>query len=303
MQNVTEDRELYIGGSDAPVIMNLSPFKTRWELLQEKAGIKEPDFTGNKYTEYGNIMEPKIREYVNGKLLADFIEDKTIDGDLRYHADGHDLGTNQMLEIKTTSHVSENINGYKHYLVQLLLGMKMNKSETGWLAVYERPEDFDEEFNKERLCLFKVEFSEYTELVKEIDYYIQAFREDLAKLRENPFLTEEELMPNELVELANKVVAFEDQLTEYKRIENECKKFKENLKLTMELYGLKSWKTNSGHTITLVPDGEDKEEMVLDMDSLKSDLPELFKPAFDGGYMVTRIKKGRAGYVRITQPK
>ena len=29
MQNVTEDRNKYIGGSDIPVIMGISPFKKR----------------------------------------------------------------------------------------------------------------------------------------------------------------------------------------------------------------------------------------------------------------------------------
>ena len=36
MQDVTKDRDKYIGGSDVPIIMGLSPFKTRWQLLREK---------------------------------------------------------------------------------------------------------------------------------------------------------------------------------------------------------------------------------------------------------------------------
>ena len=31
--DVSEDRDKYIGGSDIPVILGLSPFKTRWQLL------------------------------------------------------------------------------------------------------------------------------------------------------------------------------------------------------------------------------------------------------------------------------
>ena len=64
-KSVNEDRDKYIGGSDIPIIMGISPFKTRFDLLLEKAGLKENDFTGNEYTEYGNVMESKIRDYVN----------------------------------------------------------------------------------------------------------------------------------------------------------------------------------------------------------------------------------------------
>ena len=52
--NVLINRDKYIGGSDISAIMGISPFKTRWEVLQEKAGLLESEFTGNKYTEYGD---------------------------------------------------------------------------------------------------------------------------------------------------------------------------------------------------------------------------------------------------------
>ncbi len=44
--DVTIDRDKYIGGSDIPAIMGLSPFTSRWDLLLEKAGLKERDFFG-----------------------------------------------------------------------------------------------------------------------------------------------------------------------------------------------------------------------------------------------------------------
>ena len=42
--DVTIDRDKYIGGSDIPIIMGISSFKTRWDLLLEKAGLKEDTF-------------------------------------------------------------------------------------------------------------------------------------------------------------------------------------------------------------------------------------------------------------------
>ena len=65
MQAVTVDREKYIGGSDIPIIMEISPFKTRFDLLLEKAQLKENTFLGNEYTEFGNELEAKIRNYIN----------------------------------------------------------------------------------------------------------------------------------------------------------------------------------------------------------------------------------------------
>ena len=70
--SVKQDRDKYLGGSDIPIIMELSSFKSRYDLLLEKAGLKEDTFPGNVYTEYGNTMEPKIRDYVNRSFNEPF---------------------------------------------------------------------------------------------------------------------------------------------------------------------------------------------------------------------------------------
>lgn len=74
--SVSVDRWRYLGGSDVPIMMNLSSFKTRWQLLQEKARITEDEFEGNAYTEYGNEMEKKIRGFVNVAFDRKFVEGK-----------------------------------------------------------------------------------------------------------------------------------------------------------------------------------------------------------------------------------
>ena len=123
--DVTINRNDYIGGSDIPVIMGISTFKTRYELLLEKAGLKENEFTGNKYTEYGHIIEPKIREYINKKYNTNFEPNQVINGDFRGHTDGFDNVC--VLEIKSTSHIFETVDEYKIYLVQLVKYMQENK--------------------------------------------------------------------------------------------------------------------------------------------------------------------------------
>lgn len=298
MQAVTIDRDKYIGGSDIPIIMGISPFKTRFDLLLEKAGLKENNFEGNAYTEYGNILEPKIRDYVNQKYEFNFIETKTIVDDCRYHADGDDEEKKCMLEIKTTSQIHENVRDYKHYIVQLLKGMMMKDYKKGILAVYERPDDFDEEFDKERLNVYYVEIELYKDWCDEINKAVDQFRIDLVKVKENPFITEEELLPVDLTELSNKVVTLENQLTEMKKVELQVKELKTQLKAAMEKNNIKKWETPNGVKITLVADGEDKIVKKFNEQLFKENNLDLW-----GKYSEDVVQKGKTGYVKITLPK
>lgn len=299
--DVTIDRDKYIGGSDLPVIMGISTFKTRWELLQEKAGLKESTFTGNKYTEYGNILEPKIRDFVNDHFLGkDFVPNRVIDGDFRAHTDG--FNGSCVLEIKTTSNINDSIDGYKHYLVQLLKYMEVNNVLDGILAVYERPEDFSEEFDESRLTLHSIFLGDYIELLAEINTELDSFRLDLARLKENPLLSEQDFQPNALVALSQKVVAFENQLAEMKLIEGELKKAKQALYEEMEKHNVKSWSTPNGTKITMVVATPSSTEIVKEFDE------NTFKAENEGLYNlylreVEKTKSGRSGYVKITLPK
>lgn len=299
-KDITE-RWKYIGGSDIPIIMGLSPFKTRWQLLQEKAQLAEPTFEGNRYTEYGNLMEPKIREYCNKKLNRNFAEDMQIKGEIRYNADGYDGEHNELLEIKTTSQIHESVADYKHYVVQLLAGMEVYKTENGHLAVYERPEDFDEnedfneDFDPDRLAIFPIATEQFSIWRDEIREQVDRFIVDLKRLKENPFLTEEDLQPKEVVEYANAVIILEQQLAMARAIEEESKKTKAQLKEAMQKYGIKTWTTPNGTKITLVPDGEDKTVQEFDEKAFKAAQPDVYNQ-----YTKEKMEKGRAGYVRIT---
>lgn len=307
MQAVTIDRDKYIGGSDIPIIMGISSFKTRFDLLLEKAGLKDNDFTGNEYTEYGNVLEPKIREYINKTFDKEFIEGKHINGDIRVHTDGEDKDS--VLEIKTTSQVHEKLDDYKVYLVQLLFYMQETKKFFGYLAVYERPEDFNEEFDSNRLRTYRLEIKDYKGLLEQINKSVAQFRIDLAKVKENPLITEEELMPVDLTELSNKVVALENQLAEMKTIETKAKELKAQLKTAMENNNIKKWETPSGVKITLVEDKPDETviEKVLNEETFRNENFELVKQyeLKQAEYLEDKeiIKKGKTGYVKITLPK
>lgn len=301
--DVTIDRDKFLGGSDIAVIMGISTFKTRWELLQEKAGLKESTFTGNKYTEFGKVLEPKIRDFINDEYMDfdnAFEPNRVVDGDFRAHTDG--FNGCGVLEIKTTSHIYDTVDEYKHYLVQLVKYMEVNKVNAGLLAVYARPDNFDTEFDVERLKLYHITLSDYTELLEEINAELDRFRSDLERLKANPLLSEQDFQPTDLVALSQKVIAFENQIAEMKVLEAELKKAKQELYEAMEKHGVKSWATPNGTKITMVSATPASVETVTEFDE------KAFKEENEGLYAmylhdVEKKKSGKAGYVKITLPK
>lgn len=304
------DREKYIGGSDIPIIMGISPFKSRFDLLLEKAEIKENNFTGNVYTEYGNTMEPKIRAYINslpdyrsnsyGEGLH-FVDFRGLNkGELRLHTDGEN--EDSILEIKTTSQIHENIEDYKLYLVQLLFYMNYTGKNRGLLAVYERPDDLDEELDINRLHLYSIRIYDYEDLLLDIIKAVDEFLSDLNKVKANPFITEAELMPQDITTIANRVIELEDRLKAYKAVEKRIKEEKEALKNAMKAHNVKSWETPNGIKVTLVEDTPAKTTVkkVFNEDKLKEEQPELYNSFVEEKEVTSSPKKG---YVKITIPK
>lgn len=317
MQNVKVDREKYIGGSDIPIIMNISPFKTRWELLQEKAGLIENTFNGNQYTEYGNVLEPKIRDFINQNLKDKFVEGKDIIDDIRCHTDG--INKTIVLEIKTTSQIHSTLEEYKVYLVQLLFYMKYTKRKKGKLAVYERPENFDENFDESRLTIYDVEIKDYKDLLEEIDLAVDDFRNDLRRIKENPFMTEADLQPKELIDLVKKLEKVEKELADYDDLVSKRDELKNQVKEKLDELGKKSLITDFAK-FTRVADAKDtiietfdeeklkesnmelyekysKEEVstVFDLEKFKEENEEMSKE-----YITTSIKKGKSGYLKMS---
>lgn len=279
-ESVKQDRDRYIGGSDIPVIMNLSPFKSRYDLLLEKAGYKEDEFKGNVYTEYGNTLEPIIRDWINTNNPHPFVEGKHVreaEPDeligVRIHTDGEN--NEAILEIKTTSQIYESVYDYKIYLVQLLYYMVLTGKQYGLLAVYERPENLSIEFDSSRLHVYKINLEEEQGVVNEITHAIDLFLEDLAKVKANPFITEQELLPAEIPDITERILALESQLAYYKKVEAQIKEDKARLKKAMEAASVKSWTTPNGYKITLVEDGTDSVKQVFDEATFKTEQHDL----------------------------
>ena len=304
-ESVKIDRHRFLGGSDIPIILGISPYKTRFQLLKEKAQLCEDTFTGNAYTEYGNAMEGKIRDYINEVTHRNFVEGKHEGREesqpigIRCHTDGEDATA--ILEIKTTSDVEGNMDLYK---AQLCFYMMNTHRYNGILACYLRPDDMSTEFDKNRLYISYFVMDNFIDegLVDKITRAVNSFVEDLKRLLDNPFLSEEDLVPTEIVEVAQQIVAFEKRLDEIKEEEKRITAEKKKLYEAMMNANVKKWETYSGFKITRVDEIPESTKEVTEFDSktFAEEHPRLFKKF---SKTKTVKKSGRAGYVLITPPK
>mgnify|MGYP003302473162 CR=1 FL=1 len=270
-------------------------------LLLEKAGLEERTFSGNRFTEYGHLIEPQIREHINLTYNTTFVPNRVINGDLRLHTDG--FNGECVLEVKSTSDIHATAEGYKAYLVQLLKYMEENEVKKGILAVYHRPEDMDATFDARRLQVFEILLEEHQSLLSYINKEIEKFRSDLERLKENPLLSEQDFLPSgSLATLADKVAKFENQLAQMKDIEAQLKEAKKALYLEMVKRNVKSWAMPNGTKITRVDEVPASTKTVTEFDT------ERFREEYPATYEqycreVEKKVSGKAGFVRITVPK
>lgn len=59
-ENQRQDRKLGIGGSDMPIILGLSSYKTPYQLYLEKTGMVESDYEETELQYWGHQLEPII---------------------------------------------------------------------------------------------------------------------------------------------------------------------------------------------------------------------------------------------------
>lgn len=291
--NVVTDRNIYVGGSDVPTILGINKYKTQFELAQEKLGIVKNEFTGNAYTAFGNRLEPQIREYINAVNQTKFICNTYIDEDrsIRSNVDGIDLEENILLEIKTHG---KNPN-LKVYEAQMQLYMAQIGCEIGWLALYERPQDFDIEFDADRLQIKEIERDE--QFVKEIHDAIETFWVRCEFLRSNPEMTEQDFMTvgtdmdkslMKLNKLAPEILKFKSYV---KELEAQEKQLKDELYEKMTENDIKKLETPH-FVITRVLPGVSKR---FNSKEFKEDYPDLHDE-----YL---IESKRKGYIKLTERK
>lgn len=291
--NVVTDRNIYVGGSDVPTILGINKYKTQYELAREKLGIIKSEFTGNAYTAFGNKLEPQIREYINAVNQTNFIVNTYIDEErsVRSNVDGIDLEENILLEIKTHGKNPS----LKVYTVQMQLYMAQIEAEEGWLALYERPVDFDIEFDSERLKIEVIERDE--ELIEQIYDAIETFWVRCEYLREKPDMDEQEYMTvgtdvdksvMKLNKLAPEILKYKEYVKELEKVE---KSLKDELYEKMTENDIKKIETPL-FTVT----------RVLPTTSMRFD-SKRFKEYHPALYDDFTTESSRKGYVKLTERK
>jgi putative phage-type endonuclease len=269
--NVTEKRNIYVGGSDVPTILGINKYKTQYELAKEKVGMVQTDFKGNEYTEFGNILEPQIRDYINAVNMVQFIPGTKIDNsrNIRSNTDGYDFENNLILEIKTHG---KNLNT-KPYIAQMQLYMAQFGCDYGWLALYERPDNFDTEFDAARLKIEVIERDD--EYVNQIFDAIETFWIRCEFLKENPEATENDFYnfgQNEVAPLVAEISRLEMELIHFKELETKYKDAKKKLHDAMEEYDIKKFETDTVVITRLLPTTRES----IDSTKIKKELPDIF---------------------------
>ena len=301
--NITKNRNKYIGGSDIPALFNVSEYKSYYELAKEKAGCLRGTYKGNEYTRYGQLLEPFIRDYVNAIYNLKFRENTAIDENLalRSNCDGLDKEAGLLLEIKTNGGNRDSI---EDYVLQMQLYMYQFNVNKGYLVQYKRPDDFYKgfdfdiqntddwfnlEFDENRITVTEIERDD--ELIKEILRKADVFWKDVERLKQNPEMTEAEFyFKNEITEYRNtvtKLSRLENELQKLKAIENEAKEQREILYRLMQKYNVKSMETEHLQITRVSP----TQTLTIDSTKLKEEQPELIEK-------YSKISN-RKGYVRI----
>lgn len=273
-KNVTENRSSYVGGSDVPVILGLSKYKTQYQLALEKAGIKEPEFISNPYIQFGNKMEPVIREYINTMNSLNFHPDTFIDKDdmLRSNVDGIDDENQILLEIKTHGALRNE----KVYEAQMQLYFHQTGCNYGWLAMYRRPSDFDLEFDKEFLKIKEIERDEGA--IEKILDAIETFWIRVEYLKEDPKMTEQEYysVGNDVDKIVARVERFELGIAEFekktKALKEQQKEYRELLYSKMEENDIKKIDTGDIIITRVLPTTRKS----VDSTKLKKEQPAIY---------------------------
>ncbi|MCO5519389.1 YqaJ viral recombinase family protein [Enterococcus faecalis] len=273
--NVTEKRTQYVGGSDVPAILGLSKYKTQYELAREKAGIVQPEFISNPYIQFGNKMEPQIREYINTVNSLNFITETFIDKEnmIRSNVDGIDLENKILLEIKTHgANPTEKV-----YEAQMQLYFHQTGCSYGWLAMYHRPSDFDLEFDRERLVIKEIERD--TGYIEKILDAIETFWIRVEYLKEKPDMTESEYysIGNDVDKLVARVERFELELLVFEKktkvLKEQQKKYRELLYQKMEENDIKKIDTGDLVITRVLP----TTRLSVDSNRLKKEKPDIYE--------------------------
>jgi len=141
-----EARKLGIGGSDMPIIMGLSTYKTPYQLYLEKTGLVATEDEQTELQYWGHQLEGIIREEFKKRNNVDVETPDTIvhpfHDFLRANIDGYVPEWNAVLEVKCSSSFMANLWGEDgsdvipmQYLVQVAHYCAVTNADCAYIAV------------------------------------------------------------------------------------------------------------------------------------------------------------------------
>lgn len=98
-------RKNYVCASDSIIILGLSPWRTRQELLEEKLGLREPQPVNSAMLR-GQLLEPKARAAAENELNELFIPEVYVSEEYPFMCasyDGVSFDKKSILEVKCTN--------------------------------------------------------------------------------------------------------------------------------------------------------------------------------------------------------
>lgn len=259
--------------TDAIILLNRSPYKTKWRLWAEKTGYaKEVDLSLNPLVRLGVVNEDKARQAFEAKhndLLLPACVQSVKNPLLRASLDGLN-STNQPVELKCPSESVWNdvcTNGansepYKLYYVQVQHQLLVTGAKSGWLVFWYNGEIRDFVINRDDV------------MHKQLLVEAEKFWEQVQKRQEPEKDPERDLYIPKHKEAERWISAAE----EYRIYEAEAQELKKRLS---EL-------------------SEKQKPLLKDMKSLMGG----YLQADYGGLMVTRYKvSGRVNYKKLLEEK
>lgn len=106
----------------------------------------------------------------------------------------------------------------------------------------------------------------------------------------------------EIISLGSRVEQLEKRMIEYKKLEENYKQAKEELRQKMLAKDIKTWTLTNGTKLTAMADVEPKEKKVkaFAVAKLKDEMPEVYEKYT---FIHTEVTSGRKGSLRVTLPK
>lgn len=291
-QDVTKDRQYYIGGSDIAAVMGKSRYKTPYRLWCEKTGRIENTISNIEAVQLGTELEEFVAQTFAKRTNKPVRKAPKAyqHPDYPYmvaHVDRLVTGSDELLECKTCSayKLDEWQNAIpKEYVLQVMWYLGITGRKKGWIACLIGGQRFDYksiEFDSELFNLMVDRAKEFYNMVQTDTPPLILPDDDETLAELYPTNTEDIVEAEEFNERAaylQELKMHRDEINgEIKEIETELKaKIGENMGILTDRYKI-TWKVQTSRT--------------LDTDKLKEDIKNIDEYYLTRPYRVLRIAK------------